>query len=89
LTQLRTGHIGLNVYLARFDLVNSNLCATCREPKSVNRYLLTCHRFSQQHHTLRRMLFEDGRQPLNKKTLLGKPKNCTVLLAYVAATGRF
>ncbi|KAJ7791421.1 hypothetical protein B0H14DRAFT_3500492 [Mycena olivaceomarginata] len=37
LTQLRTGYIGLNAYLARFGLVNSNLCPTCREPETVTR----------------------------------------------------
>lgn len=89
ITQLRTGHIGLNAYLARFGLVDSDLCPTCRERESVNHYLFTCRRFSQQRDILRRVLFADGRQPLNKKTLLGKPKNRFALLEYIDATGRF
>jgi hypothetical protein len=83
------GHIGLNAYLARFGLVDSGLCSTCHEPETVNHYLLTCRRFNQQRNALRHALFTEGRQPINKKTFLGKAKNRTGLLAYVAATGRF
>ncbi|KAJ7656945.1 hypothetical protein DFH06DRAFT_908939, partial [Mycena polygramma] len=89
LTQMRTGHIGLNAYLARFGLVDSDLCSTCQERESVHHYLLTCRRFSQGRDTLRRALFDDGRQLLNKKNLLGKPKNRSALLAYIASTNRF
>ncbi|KAJ7242391.1 hypothetical protein B0H12DRAFT_1023719 [Mycena haematopus] len=77
----------LNKY--RFGAVDSDLCQTCREPETVNHFLLTCRRFAQQRDTLRRPLFADGRQPLNKKSLLGTHKNKSALLAYVGATGRF
>jgi hypothetical protein len=53
LTQLRTGHIGLNAYLARFGLVDLNLCSTCHEPETVNHFLLTCRRFREQRDILR------------------------------------
>ncbi|KAK7062334.1 hypothetical protein R3P38DRAFT_2678851 [Favolaschia claudopus] len=89
LTQLRTGHIGLNAYLARFGLVDSDLCPTCREPETVNHFLLTCRRFSQQRDDLRRSLFANGRQRLTKTSLLGRHKNRTALLKYVSETGRF
>ncbi|KAJ7770311.1 hypothetical protein DFH07DRAFT_723641, partial [Mycena maculata] len=62
------------------------LCQTCHE---VNHFLLTYCRFAQQRDTLRCTLFTDGRQPLTKKSLLGRPKNKTAPLAYVAVTGRF
>ncbi|KAJ6631077.1 hypothetical protein B0H10DRAFT_1677943, partial [Mycena sp. CBHHK59/15] len=39
LTQLRTGHVGLNAYLARFGAVDSGLCQTCREPETVKESL--------------------------------------------------
>ncbi|KAJ7760825.1 hypothetical protein DFH07DRAFT_719704, partial [Mycena maculata] len=48
LTQLRTGHIGLNVYLAWFGAVNSALCQTCQEPETVNHFLLSCRRYRTQ-----------------------------------------
>ncbi|KAJ6614771.1 hypothetical protein B0H10DRAFT_1723276, partial [Mycena sp. CBHHK59/15] len=89
LTQLRMGHVGLNAYLARFGAVDSGLCQTCREPETVNHFLFTCRRFCYQRGVLRRALFNDERQPLNKRTVLGKPKNRSALLAYVTATGRF
>ncbi|KAJ7202248.1 hypothetical protein B0H12DRAFT_994680, partial [Mycena haematopus] len=88
LTQLRTGHIGLNAYLARFGAVNSALCQTCQEPETVNHFLLSCRRFRTQRDTLRRALFVDGRQSLTKRTLLGKVKNRSRLLEYIRATGR-
>jgi hypothetical protein len=89
ITQMHTGHVGLNVYLTRFGVVDSDLCQTCCEPETVNHFLLMCHRFMQQRDILWRALLEDGWQQLAKKYLLGKSKNKSVLLVYVAATGRF
>jgi hypothetical protein len=89
ITQVHTGHVSLNAYLTRFGVVDSDLCQTCREPETVNHFLLTCRRFMQQRDILRRALLEDRRQQLTKKFLLGKSKNKSVLLAYVAAAGRF
>ncbi|KAJ7153407.1 hypothetical protein C8R43DRAFT_828743, partial [Mycena crocata] len=45
ITQMRTGHVGLNAYLARFGAVDSSLCPMCREPETVNHFLLACRRF--------------------------------------------
>ncbi|KAJ7434396.1 hypothetical protein B0H11DRAFT_2372770 [Mycena galericulata] len=45
--------------------------------------------FTIDRDVLRRALFDDDRQPLTKKSLLGKPKNRAALLAYVASTNRF
>ncbi|KAJ6481112.1 hypothetical protein C8R45DRAFT_801069, partial [Mycena sanguinolenta] len=42
LTQLRTGHIGLNAYLHRFKLAPSPLCQHCTVPESVPHFLLIC-----------------------------------------------
>lgn len=89
ITQMRTGHVGLNAYLARFGAVDSSLCPTCREPETVNHFLLTCRRFARQRNVLRRALLDDDRQPLTKRSLLGKPKNRAALLAYVVSTNRF
>ncbi|KAJ7658736.1 hypothetical protein DFH06DRAFT_990138, partial [Mycena polygramma] len=88
ITQLRTGHVGLHAYLARFGAVDSPLCQMCQTPETVGHFLLSCRRFCPERDILRRKLFADGRQPLSKKTLLGKAKNRTALLEYVHATGR-
>jgi hypothetical protein len=89
ITQLRTGHIGLNAYLARFGAVDSPLCQTCREPETVNHFLFTCRRFCEQRNKLRHALYEDNRQGLDKRTLLGKVKNRPLLLDFVRTSGRF
>ncbi|KAJ7704951.1 hypothetical protein B0H17DRAFT_864088, partial [Mycena rosella] len=89
ITQMRTGHVGLNAYLARFGAVDSSLCLACREPETVTHFLLTCRRFTGQRDVLRRALYADNRQPLNKRSLLGKCKNKGALLAYVASNNRF
>jgi ribonuclease HI len=89
LTQLRTSHIGLNAYLARFGIVDTSHCPTCNKPETVNHFLFTCHRFGQQHDALRRALHAANHQQLSKRSLLGKSKNRTLLLDYVAVTGRF
>ncbi|KAJ6611353.1 hypothetical protein B0H10DRAFT_1809644 [Mycena sp. CBHHK59/15] len=86
---MRTGHVGLNAYLARFGAVDSSLCPACREPETVNHFLLTCRRFTGQRDVLRRALYADDRQPLNKRSLLGKCKNKGALLAYIVSTNRF
>ncbi|KAK6993002.1 hypothetical protein R3P38DRAFT_2656700 [Favolaschia claudopus] len=89
ITQLRTGHVALNAYLARFGAVNSPMCHKCGEPETVRHYLLTCRRYSSERDLLRRKLYSSGRQPLDMKTLLGRAKNKKHLLQFVAATDRF
>ncbi|OSC98383.1 hypothetical protein PYCCODRAFT_1335524, partial [Trametes coccinea BRFM310] len=48
LTQLRSGHVGLNAYLARIRAIDSPLCLTCNTPETVSHYLFTCKRYSEQ-----------------------------------------
>ena len=85
LTQLRSGHVGLNCFLARIGAVDSPLCAVCRVPESVSHYLLTCRRYLAPRHTLRSAV--SG--PLSLRSTLGNPKARTAVLDFVAATGRF
>ena len=85
LTQLRSGHVGLNRFLARIGAVDSPLCAVCRVPESVSHYLLTCRRYLAPRHTLR--LAVSG--PLSLRSTLGNPKARTAVLDFVEATGRF
>lgn len=86
ITQLRCGHVGLNQYLARFNLADSPKCNTCQVPETVEHYLLRCRRFTKMRHTLRCRL---GRTPLSMKALLGPKSDRKALLDYVQATGRF
>lgn len=86
LTQLRSGHIGLNQYLARFRLVDSPKCATCNVSETVDHYLFSCRRYLDERHTLRTTL---GRTPMTKRTLLGSGGKRKELLEYVNSTKRF
>ncbi|KAF8906868.1 hypothetical protein CPB85DRAFT_1197569, partial [Mucidula mucida] len=83
ITQLRTGHIGLNAYLHRMKIIASDKCAKCGVPESVEHYLLVCRRYTAARSALRQEL---GRQHLDLRTLLSTPKNFKHLFAYVDAT---
>jgi hypothetical protein len=86
LTQLRTGHIGLNAYLHRFKLAPSPLCPHCNVPKSVAHLLLTCpaHRIACLH-----LILCVKTACLSLHTLLSSKDDATPVLAFVRrATGR-
>ncbi|KAL1657429.1 hypothetical protein GGF50DRAFT_36003, partial [Schizophyllum commune] len=85
-TQLRSGHVGLNGYLARVKAVDSRMCSTCRVPETVEHFLLHCRRFQGARHRLRLAM---GRVPLKLTTLLGDPKFRTPLLTFIRDTERF
>ncbi|KAJ6596446.1 hypothetical protein B0H10DRAFT_1960187 [Mycena sp. CBHHK59/15] len=86
-SQLRDGAKGTVEQARRCSRVNE--CEDYPLSLLLNHFLFTCRRFCYQRGVLCRALFNDERQPLNKRTVLGKPKNRSALLAYVAATGRF
>ncbi|KAI5827781.1 hypothetical protein K523DRAFT_245996, partial [Schizophyllum commune Tattone D] len=86
ITQLRSGHIGLNAFLARIKAITSPMCPLCGVPETVDHYLLSCRRFVQQRHDLRRAV--RGKY-LTRKSLLGNVQHRAALLAFVHATGRF
>ena len=48
MTRLRLGHVGLNHHLNKFNMADSPLCETCREPETVEHFLLKCRRYSYQ-----------------------------------------
>ncbi|KAI0717736.1 hypothetical protein C8T65DRAFT_527287, partial [Cerioporus squamosus] len=85
LTQLRSGHVGLNKYLARIHAVDSPLCSVCHVPETVTHYLFTCRRFVTARHALRQAI----KGPLNLRNTLGDVKARAAVLEYVDATGRF
>ncbi|KAJ3484580.1 hypothetical protein NLI96_g5547 [Meripilus lineatus] len=86
ITQLRSGHIGLNQYLARFRIVDSPNCSTCNVPETVDHYLFSCRNYLEERHTLRAAL---GRIPLTKRVLLGSGGRREDLLKYVNSSRRF
>lgn len=86
ITQLRTGHIGLNSYLSRFRIVDSPFCSHCHVPETVDHFLFQCRRFNTQRHSLRKSL---GKAPLTRRSLLGGRGHVRELLRYVHDTRRF
>ncbi|KAI0331762.1 hypothetical protein GY45DRAFT_561205 [Cubamyces sp. BRFM 1775] len=85
LSQLRSGHVALNAFLARIRAVTSPLCPVCQVPESVDHFIRTCRRFTIQRHELRRAM---GRFPLTLRHALGNIKCRGALLQYVDATNR-
>jgi hypothetical protein len=86
LTQLRTGHIGLNAFLFRFHLAPSPACALCNTPESVPHFLLLCPAYRRQRLDLVRRL---GTARLSLKLLLSAKKDAKPVLDFVRDTGRF
>jgi ribonuclease HI len=88
LTQLRSGHVGLNPYLARIRLVDSPLCPHCTTLETVEHYLLGCRKYTHERHQLRIAI---GRRQghLDRRSLLATPKHFKALLTYIGTTRRF
>ncbi|KAK7012564.1 ribonuclease H-like domain-containing protein [Favolaschia claudopus] len=87
LTQLRTGHVGLNAFLHRIKVTDSPLCLRCKQPETVSHYLLTCRRFLTARHTLRQSLKPST--SFNLSSLLSNHKNIRHTLQYIKTTVRF
>jgi hypothetical protein len=85
LTQLRTGHIGLNAYLFRFHLAPSPSCTLCNAPESVPHFLLLCPAYRRQRLDLIRRL---GTARLSLKLLLSAKNDAKPVLDFVRDTGR-
>lgn len=83
LTQLRSGHVALNAYLARIKAVDSPLCPACLIPETPAHYIFTCRRYTTARDALRRAV--GG--PLSLRTTIGNVKARAAVLEYVKATG--
>ena len=46
MSRLRLGHVGLNHYLHRFNMAESQLCNTCGVPETVPHFLMACTKHS-------------------------------------------
>ncbi|KAJ6449489.1 hypothetical protein C8R45DRAFT_753748, partial [Mycena sanguinolenta] len=85
LTQLRTGHIGLNAHLHRFGAAPSPLCSHCAIPETVPHYLLSCPGYRRQRLQL---IVRLGTARLSLKRLLAAKSDHKAVLAYVRDTLR-
>ena len=85
ISQLRTGHCGLNYYLHRFGKKNPPYCECGNGKETVEHYLLECRRYNEQRKTLRKEV-RTGRLTIEK--LLGQPQTIKHTMEYIKATGR-
>ncbi|KAM5544129.1 hypothetical protein V8D89_002178 [Ganoderma adspersum] len=85
ISQLCSGHIGLNAFLARIHAIDSPLCLTCSIPETVSHFLFTCRRFVTARHDFRKAV----KGPLTLRNTIGNAKARTAVLDFVEATGRF
>ena len=85
ITQLRTGHCGLNHYLHRFNLEDTPYCKCGHGRETVEHYLLECQLYAEERKELRKKVGA-GRMRLEK--LLGYPKLVKHTVAFIATTKR-
>ena len=69
--RLRSGHVGLNGHLHRFNMTDDPLCEFCSEPENTLHFLLTCRRYERQRLKLKRRLNRLNITDLDYITLLG------------------
>jgi hypothetical protein len=85
LTQLRTGHIGLNAYLHRFNLALSPSCSLCDSPETIAHFLLLCPKYRRER---LRLIVKLGTARLSLKLLLGTKAEHGPVFSFVRATDR-
>ena len=86
LTQLRTGHCGLNQYLHRFNITDDPHCACGHGIETVKHFLLDCRTHKNARKELREIV---GWRNMRVQTLLSDPKVVRDTMEFVAKTGRF
>ena len=94
LVQLRSGHIPLREYLARFGHADTPRCTHCNVTESVRHYLSICGRYT---HARTRLLnsirsLKDAslrNRGFDPATLLSHPDVIPLTLKFVTETGRF
>jgi hypothetical protein len=86
LTQFRTGHIGLNTHLYRFQLAPSPDCPLCFVPEIVPHLLLAC---PAHHHARFILITRLGTARLSLKVLLSSKTEHKPTLDFIHDTARF
>jgi ribonuclease HI len=94
LVQLRSGHIPLREYLARFGHADTPRCTHCNVTESVRHYLLICGRYTRArtrlHNSIRSLKDVTLRnRGFDLATLLSHPDVIPLTLIFVTETGRF
>ena len=73
--RLRMGHAGVNFYLNRFGMTESELCQNCQVPETILHFLLECDNHRTQREILLGKLRAIGIMNPNLKIILGGDEN--------------
>ena len=85
-TQLKTGHIGLNVHLKRIGISDTAICHSCGQyNETIDHFLRHCRAYTEQRKELRQKVKGDM---ADIRKLLGNNTNLTYVVKYVRGTGR-
>lgn len=86
ITQLRTGHVGLNKHLHRMGRANSPDCPHCPGvPETVLHFVIQCPKYREHRREMRCL---DPRTARNLATFVGRTKYFPMLLRYIDSTER-
>lgn len=88
IAQLCAGHLPLSSFLHRIKATNDPNCQSCRQPETVEHYLMLCKNYVPQ----RKLLFEQlHRLHLHRRTqaILTNPRAFKPLVEYISSTERF
>ena len=86
ISRLRTGHCHLNVYLHRFNIIETAECECGVSKETVDHYLLNCELYDEERDSLRRKVGVPG---MRTSALLGDSTIIKETVEYIERTGRF
>ena len=69
--RLRLGHVGVNQYLYRFNMSNTENCSYCQESETIEHLLVACRKYQEQRRKLKERLKKYKVMNINVKILLG------------------
>ena len=67
---LRIGHVGLKLYLHRFNMATDKECNQCKEAESIEHYLLNCRKYDNKREIAKRELEKEDIKDITIKILL-------------------
>ena len=75
INRFRLGHVGVNQYLHRFNMVESPLCINCNIVDSIEHFMLHCTKYREQRRKMLNVLLRERVWPVTIRNLFGYNKN--------------
>jgi hypothetical protein len=87
IARLRTGHVSLNGYLNRFNIVDDATCPGCGDAKeTVHHFLMVCPKYEKARDQMRKKVGVGG---MKLEKLLGDHRRIKDTLEFIEGTERF